>query len=103
MMERLDILEARVSSLEKSRITFEKTPAVEKEFTSLSGGVRKLIHEGFFDTPKSLKEIMDEMRRQMYYYSEPAVNTALTRDFMKGKGILTRIGKRGQWKYVLKK
>lgn len=103
VMERLDNLEARVSSLEKSRLTLEKTPTVKKEFTGLSGGIRKLIQESFFDTPKSLKQIMDEMRRQMYYYSEPAVNTAVTRDFMKRKGLLTRIGKRGQWKYVLRK
>jgi hypothetical protein len=103
VMERLDNLEARVSSLEKSILTVKKIPAVKKEFTGLSGGIRKLINDGFFNKPKSLREIMDEMRRQMYYYSEPAVNTAVTRDFMKRKGLLTRIGKRSQWKYVLRK
>lgn len=93
---------ARVSSLKKSRLTFKKTPAVKKEFTGLSGGLSKLYQEGFFDTPKLLKQILDEMERQAYYYSAPAVNTTLTRYFVK-KNLLTRVGKRGQWKYVKKK
>jgi len=103
VMDRLSNLESRVSSLEKLMPTIKETRVVTKEFKGLSGGINKLIDEGFFSRPKSLSQILDEMRRQNYYYSAPAVNTALTRDFMKRKGLLTRLGKRGEWKYVLRK
>ena len=102
VLERLDNLEVRVSSIEKSIATVEKMPTVKKEFTGLVGGLRKLYYEGFFDTPKPLKQILDEMERHAYYYSAPAVNTTLTRYFVK-KNLLTRTGKRGKWKYVKKK
>lgn len=103
VLERLDNLEARVSSIEKSTATVEKTPTAKKEFTGLVGGLRKLYYEGFFDTPMHLKQILDEMERQGYYYSAPAVNTTITRYLMRKWGLLTRIGKRGKWKYVKKK
>ena len=103
IMERLKNLETRVSALEKSLAsTKEESPKLEK-FEGLSGGINKLIHEGFFNTPRSLKEVVNELQRQCYFYAKPAINTALMRDFVKRKNVLTRIGKRGEWKYVLRK
>lgn len=103
IIERLDDLEARVSSLENYVKPLMRKPAAPRKFEGLSGGINKLIDEGFFDAPRSLKEVIEEMRRLGYYYAVPAISTALSRDFMQRKGILTRTGKRGNWKYVLKK
>jgi len=69
----------------------------------LGGGVHKLIYDGFLDNPKLVKDVKSELERQGYYYTITAVNKALYIDFMKKKNLLTRTGKRGKWKYVIRK
>ena len=103
--ERFDKLEARISKLESITLqTAEKrTLVLSKSEKGLPRALSKLIQEGFLNTPKLRKEVQDEMKRQGYYYSTQAIQNTLARDFMKKKGILTRIGKRGKWRYVLKK
>lgn len=101
---RLDKLETRISKLESVLLqTAGKRRLVLSKHEGLSGAITKLIQEGFLDTPKTRKEVQNDLKRQGYYYAAPAIHTALTRDFMKRKGILTRVGKKGKWQYVLKK
>lgn len=104
ILKRLDILEVRTKSLEKAVFKAKNKEIVSSdEFEGLAGGINKLISEHFFDEPKTLREIISEMERQGYFYSPGAINTALRRDFMKKKGILTRVGQKGNWRWVLRK
>ena len=105
VIKRLERLETRVSKLES---TFQQTSrkkelVLPKNTKGPSGAISKLIQENFLNTPKTRKEVQDELERQGYYYSRQAIHTALTRDFMRRKGILTRIGRKGEWKYVERK
>lgn len=105
VVEKLDKLEARISKLESILLqtSGKKTLVLSKSAKGLSGAISKLIQEGFLDRPKTRREVEEELERQGYYYRSPAIHTALTRDFMKRKNLLTRVGKKGEWRYVLKK
>ena len=102
--EKLDNLEARVSKLESILQQAEsKRLVLSKSAKGLSGAISKLVQDGFLDKPKTRKEVQDELERRGIYYRAPVIHTSLTRDFMKRKDILTRVGKKGEWRYVLKK
>ena len=99
--KRFEDLETRIIALEN---LVSKSKPIEKHITSSSKGptnaIHKIIQEGFFDTPKSAKEAKEELERQGYYYTIQVVDGVLRR--LNGD-TLTRIGKRGQWKYVIRK
>jgi len=104
ILERLEKLEARVSSLlEAQRRPSEKPMPVKEEFKGLAGGISLLIKNGFLNTPRPVGEIQKELERLGYYHQAGAIRTALNRDFMKKKQILTRIMKDAKWHYILKK
>lgn len=69
----------------------------------IPGGIKNIIEEGFFDTPKEIKLIVSELNLKGYFAPRETIDCTVRRDFFKNKGILTRIKKEGVWKYVLKK
>jgi len=108
ILERLEKLEAKVSSLleaqrKPSEKPLEKPTPVKEEFKGLAGGINLMMKNGFFNTPRPVNEIQKELERLGYYHQTGAIRTALNRDFMKKKQILTRIMKDEKWHYVVKK
>ncbi len=95
-------LEKRISKLEKAIFT-EKVKPVTGEFKGLSGGIRFLISTGFLNSPKSVREVREELKREGYHYSYDSVDKLLRVDFMAKQKILTRIREDGVWKYVVRK
>jgi len=100
--KRLESSEARISNLERAFSSPERT----KTFTKGSpkgptNAISKLVQEGFLDVPKPVKEIEQELKRQGYYYSLQAIDATLRR--MNVNNVLTRTGKRGQWRYAVRK
>ena len=93
--------EKRLSTIESSLHTPKKPSS--KQYVELSGGIRFLIDNGFFMKPKTKKEVHQELRKEGYYHSPPAVDTALRRDFVSNKKTLVRIEEDSLWKYVLRK
>jgi len=55
------------------------------------------------DTPKSVKEIQEELRKEKYHYPYDSVSKLLSVDFMKRQKIVTRIKENNVWKYVVRK
>lgn len=99
---RLDDLESRVSTLEKRILS--QPAKMKKRVPSPKGPsqtIWTLINDHFLDTPKLVNEIQSELNRRSYYYSVQTIDSTLRR--MTRNDMLTRIGKKGQWKYVLKK
>lgn len=94
--------EKRISELEKAIFVKKVKPKVE-ELKGLSGGIRVLISKGFLNSPKSVKEILEELKKGGYYYPRKSVNKLLSVDFSTKRRILTRIKENKVWKYVLKK
>lgn len=103
IVERLDQLEARVSELESVLLKTKSRRTLLKSKGSPLGATMKLYDEGYFKTPREFPEIKQELARQGYYYPSAPLYVALTRDIMKNRGLLTRIGKKREWKYVERK
>lgn len=84
-----------------------KKVGVKKEksdnYKGVGGGIRLLIDNDFFSKPKSLGDIKKELEREGYYPSKETLSTALRRDFVKTKKVLTRIEQEDGWGYVIRK
>jgi hypothetical protein len=95
--------EKRISKLEKAIFTEKAKPKGKREFKGLSGGIEYLISKEFLNTPKSVKEIHNELRKEGYHYQEKSVDKLLRIDFMAKRKILTRIKENNVWKYAVRK
>lgn len=95
--------EKRVSALEEAIFVQKFEPKKKPEFKGLSGGIQHLISKGFLNTPKSVKEIQEELRKEGYHYPYESVNKILYVNFMTKQKLLTRIKENDVWKYVIRK
>lgn len=98
--------EERIVALEKSlKPTKEhsKTKDLPRDYSGLVGGVRYLIDEKFFNTPRKLGEIIDKLKENGYFHDSGAVHRTVAVYFVKRDKILTRFKEGKVWKYVIKK
>lgn len=87
----------------------KKLPAsigtAKRKMVGATGGLRLLIDEGYFDSPKQLPEIIDKLREEGRHYSQATVSMGLLN--LVRERILTRFkekkGKIEIWKYVIRK
>ena len=100
-------LESRITKIEKILFNNQSRKKIESKTTNkyegLTGGIAFLIDNSFFDNPKLVTEIMEELKKEGYYYGRQAVDILLRRDFVKKKKILTREKIENLWKYVIRK
>jgi len=96
--------EKRLSKIEETifskKVKVQKFP---KNYSGLSGGIELLIDDGFFDTPKSTREIQGELKREGYHYSFTSVSKMLSIDFIQKRRVLRGLKEGGIWRYVLRK
>jgi len=95
--------EKRISELEKAVFAEKVKPKEKEQFKGLSGEIEYVISKGFLNTPKSVKEVQEELRKEGYHYPYKSVGKLLYVDFMKKRKILTRIKENNIWKYVVRK
>jgi len=95
--------EKRISELEKALLVEKVKPKGKQEFKGLSGGIEYLTSKGFLNTPKSVKEIQEELKKEGYHYRYESVSKLLSVNFMAKRKILTRIKENNVWKYVVRK
>jgi len=103
LKKKLQEHERRISELEKAIFVKKIKPKEKQEYKGLSGGIEYLISKEFLNTPKSVKEIYEELRKEGYHYPEKSVHKLLSVDFMTKRKILTRIKENNVWKYVTRK
>lgn len=95
--------EERIKRLEGKKSS-EKTKDIKTEnFKGLAGGIRLLIKNNFLNKPKTLNEIMTELKREGYHYTKAGISSTLSETFMKNKKILNRFREDKSWKYVIRK
>jgi len=98
-------LESRIEKLEKivmgSKI--KKTTKEILEYKGLTGGLNLMMDGGFFKKPVLVTEVLDELKREGYFYSLQAVDTILRRNMVAKKKILTRMKIDGLWQYAIRK
>ena len=70
-----------------------------------TGGLRSLVEESYFDSPKQLSEIVDKLRQEGRHYSQAAVSMGLLN--LVRERILTRFREKKDkikiWKYVIRR
>ena len=83
--------------------TSEPLKKIKGNFSGLAGGIRFLIKNDFFNEPKTLKEVINELKREGYHRSISGVASTLSVTFTANQKILTRIKEEKTWKYVIRK
>lgn len=102
--EKIKKLEERISKLEKAIFGSQsKSIKNNNHYKGQTGGINLLIDNGFFDKPKLVTEVQDELRKEGYYHSIQSTDTVLRRDMVNRKKILTRLKVDGIWQYVRRK
>ena len=115
MAEKIAELEKTINAHEKRILKLEKIllsqeanvqqpkSKEEKDFKGLTGGIDFAISNGFLNTPRSVKEIHEQLKTEGYHYGEKSVEKILRVNLMQKRKILTRIRENDVWKYVLRK
>jgi len=91
--------EKRISDLENMLKKEDKRKEIDTaKPVSVSGLIEGLKDEGFFNVPRSLKEIKNELARNNYHYAVTSLTNPLQR--LVRQRILGRILQNGKWAYV---
>ena len=93
----LDEHEKRIKALEDI-LKKSKPKKVVKKSTSIAGLIEQCKDEGFFDNPRSLKEIKMELAKNNYHYSVTSLTNPLQR--LVRQRVLGRLLQNGKWAYV---
>ena len=82
LLKRIEKLEKAVYAAGSTRLKAkQKKPA--DEYRGATGGIRLLIHEGFFSNKRAFQEIRAKLTSKGYHYSRQAIQSALS-------GLVTR-------------
>lgn len=96
----LDNHERRILALE-NKLKKEKTPEKNKNYKGLAGGIRLLISNGFFNQPKTLSEILSELKREGYTScTKSGVSSTLLLTFIGSSKPLERKKEEKTWRYL---
>lgn len=108
LKKKIESHEKRILALEKAlnqqqlRVPEEK-PNNTTNFKGLIGGIRFIVSKGFLNSPKSVKEIQEELKKEGYHYGELSVDKILRVNLMQKQKALTRVREDNIWKYVVRK
>jgi hypothetical protein len=92
-------IEARLCKVEELLKAPSRHVKPAKKYEGLAGGIRRLLDKGFFETPKTLNEVIDELKREGYKLSVSGVASTLSVTFTHKQRSLTRIKDKEGWKY----
>lgn len=92
-----NLLEKQLLGITQNKLKSNE-PHKKSNPKSMSGLIIRLAEDGFLDTPKTLKEISDELKRGGYYYSTTSMTLPLQR--LLQKRVIGRISISGKWAYV---
>jgi len=104
LLRRVEALERAVlgTGTAKAKKRKANAPASGEDFDGATGGVRRLIAEGFFNSRRSFAEVEKAMQDGGYHYSKPAVQMPLGR-LSKVGGPLVALKDKGKNVYVKRK
>lgn len=88
--------ETRIESLEKL-FAGAKRKKITTEKKSILDHFVDLKSSGFFDSPKTLKEIVDRLAQESFHYSQQSLTEPLQRAVR--QKILGRLKRDGKWGY----
>ena len=75
-----------------------------KRVSGIGRYIFELINNNFFDTPKTIKEVEEELKIKGHLYDSRVIDATIRNVFMKSKKIITRLKNTGdskaRWRYV---
>ena len=84
-----------------------KTGDSTKTLTGVGRDIQSLINNNFFNAPKVINEILQELKREGFFHDPKVVDRTITTTFLKNRRSLKRIknedGGKSKWKYVIRK
>jgi len=78
-----------------------EVPKKSKGVLTCRGLIENLWAEGWFSTPKTLRDVHDELARRGYHYNATSVSHSLAE--LVRENLLTRLGTQRNYRYVQKK
>lgn len=80
-----------------------ETEKNKKKYSGATGGVRLLLKEGFFDEPKRLLEVSNQLKMEGRHYPNPSLSMGLLNLVRERE--LIRIQEKGKktWNYVVRR
>lgn len=81
----------------------KKAQAKPDNYSGCSGGLRHLVEQGYFDQPRNKQEIVVKLKEIGRYYSSPLVSMNLLNLSGNTERLLTKLGQRGSYKFVIRK
>ena len=73
------------------------------DYSGCSGGLRQLASQGYFNEPRDKQEVMTKLKEAGRYYSSSLVSMNLLNLSGNRERLLTKLGQRGSYKFVLRK
>lgn len=74
-----------------------------KDTSGATGGLRVLVDEGYFDSPRQLPEIIERLKQEGRHYSSAAISMGLL-NLVKERALMRFREKNDKkWKYVIRK
>lgn len=83
---------------DKTKSLPKKEKQLEKKPTTLTGLIIQFKKDGFFDKPKTLKEITQKLQEQGWHYPKTSLSRPLQRLLRKRE--IGRVAIKGKWAYV---
>ena len=106
-------LKGLVAELDGAQFSINKTgsgaksaPLSSESYSGPTGHIKMLLDHSFFNTPKSLSAVLDELKKEGYYDRKEVISTALIR--MVRQRTISRVpsqdtASREKWNYVERK
>ncbi len=96
-------IESRLAKIELLLKEPTRSTKPNKKYNGLAGGIRLLFDDGFFDSPKTLNEVINELKREGYKLSKSGVASTLSTTFTHKQRVLSRIKDKEGWRYEKRK
>jgi len=96
--ERIERIEKKLKTSKPSTISLPETKKVSKKPESLTGLIINLKNSGYFDKPKTVKEITGKLEQQGWHYPHASLTHPLQR--LLRKRAIGRVAVKGKWAYV---
>ncbi|OIO55042.1 hypothetical protein AUJ46_01925 [Candidatus Peregrinibacteria bacterium CG1_02_54_53] len=98
-------LEAALQSKGSHSISQKAHQKIETDYSGPSGGIKMLVNSGFFKKPRSLGEVIQELKKETYNYRKEVISNALIR--LARQRVLVRVSSekdsREKWNYAERK
>ncbi len=88
-------------SIQSQKLAAAKT--APKKATGCIGAIQELIEEGFFDTQKTVSQVLEKLKEEGQPYSKALVSMNLLNLVKPPRKTLRRIKESDQWQYIVRK